>query len=163
MFRSLNSNHLPLTAVGSNPDRDIGFFHVRGSPAGFRNVCCFTQVRVRAWHNARQNTLGLPPQVELGRRHMTFTVSVWRKTQTNNATNNKPECHATSRFQTIASWYLTYDIYNVPFFIFSFILDIIFLKRLIFRDKCDLINNPEEHFIIHVLQYNIWQALHAFR
>jgi hypothetical protein len=23
------SNHLPLTAVGSNPDRDFGFFHVR--------------------------------------------------------------------------------------------------------------------------------------
>jgi hypothetical protein len=22
-------NHLPLTSVGSNPDRDFGFFHVR--------------------------------------------------------------------------------------------------------------------------------------
>jgi hypothetical protein len=28
-LRSLTSNHLPLTAVGSNPDRDFGFFHVR--------------------------------------------------------------------------------------------------------------------------------------
>jgi hypothetical protein len=28
-LRSLNSNHLPLTAVGSNPDRDFEFFHVR--------------------------------------------------------------------------------------------------------------------------------------
>jgi hypothetical protein len=27
--RLLTSNHLPLTAVGSNPDRDYGFFHVR--------------------------------------------------------------------------------------------------------------------------------------
>jgi hypothetical protein len=28
-FTSLTSNHLPLTAVGSNPDRDFGFFYVR--------------------------------------------------------------------------------------------------------------------------------------
>jgi hypothetical protein len=28
-LRSLTSNHLPLTAVGSNPNRDIGFFYVR--------------------------------------------------------------------------------------------------------------------------------------
>jgi hypothetical protein len=28
-LRSLTSNHLPLTAVGSNPDRDFGFFHER--------------------------------------------------------------------------------------------------------------------------------------
>jgi hypothetical protein len=28
-LRSLTSNHLPLTAVGSNPDRDFEFFHVR--------------------------------------------------------------------------------------------------------------------------------------
>jgi hypothetical protein len=28
-LRSLTSNHLPLTAVGSNLDRDLGFFHVR--------------------------------------------------------------------------------------------------------------------------------------
>jgi hypothetical protein len=28
-LRSLTSNHLPLTAVSSNPDRDFGFFHVR--------------------------------------------------------------------------------------------------------------------------------------
>jgi hypothetical protein len=28
-LRSLTSNHLPLTAVGSNLDRDFGFFHVR--------------------------------------------------------------------------------------------------------------------------------------
>jgi hypothetical protein len=26
-LRLLTSNHLPLTAVGSNPDRDFGFFH----------------------------------------------------------------------------------------------------------------------------------------
>jgi hypothetical protein len=29
LLRSLTSNHLPLTAVGSNPYRDFGFFHVR--------------------------------------------------------------------------------------------------------------------------------------
>jgi hypothetical protein len=28
-LRSLTSSHLPLTAVGSNPCRDFGFFHVR--------------------------------------------------------------------------------------------------------------------------------------
>jgi hypothetical protein len=28
-LRFLTSNHLPLTAVGLNPDRDFGFFHVR--------------------------------------------------------------------------------------------------------------------------------------
>jgi hypothetical protein len=28
-LRSLTSNLLPLTAVGSNPGRDFGFFHVR--------------------------------------------------------------------------------------------------------------------------------------
>jgi hypothetical protein len=28
-LRSLTSNHLPLTPVGSNPERDFGFFHVR--------------------------------------------------------------------------------------------------------------------------------------
>jgi hypothetical protein len=28
-LRSLISNHLPLTAVGSNPDRDFVLFHVR--------------------------------------------------------------------------------------------------------------------------------------
>jgi hypothetical protein len=28
-LRSLASNNLPLTAVGSNPDRDFGFFRVR--------------------------------------------------------------------------------------------------------------------------------------
>jgi hypothetical protein len=28
-LRSLTSNHLPLTAVGSNPDKDFGFFHMR--------------------------------------------------------------------------------------------------------------------------------------
>jgi hypothetical protein len=28
-LKSFTLNHLPLTAVGSNPDRDFGFFHVR--------------------------------------------------------------------------------------------------------------------------------------
>jgi hypothetical protein len=29
IYHPLPSNHLPLTAVGSNPDRDFGFFHVK--------------------------------------------------------------------------------------------------------------------------------------
>jgi hypothetical protein len=28
-LRSLTSNHLSLTAMGSNPDREFGLFHVR--------------------------------------------------------------------------------------------------------------------------------------
>jgi hypothetical protein len=39
-----------------------------------------TQVPVRAWNNARKGTGGLPPQVKLERRQMSYTVSVWHKT-----------------------------------------------------------------------------------
>jgi hypothetical protein len=38
-------------------------------------------VPVRAWNNARKGTWGLPPPVKLERRDMTYTVSMWRKTQ----------------------------------------------------------------------------------
>jgi hypothetical protein len=51
-------------------------------PASLRNVCRSTQVPVRAW-NARKSTWGLPPPVKLECRHMIFTVSVRRKTDSN--------------------------------------------------------------------------------
>jgi hypothetical protein len=44
-------------------------------------------VPVRAWNNAQKGTWGLPQPVKLERRHMTFYVSVWRKTQLNEQTN----------------------------------------------------------------------------
>jgi hypothetical protein len=56
-------------------------------PASLRNVGGSTQVPVRAWNNARRGTWGLPPPVKLERRDMTYTVSMWRKTQ--NKTKNK--------------------------------------------------------------------------
>jgi hypothetical protein len=56
-------------------------------PASLRNVGCSTQVPVRVWNNARNGTWGLPPPVKLERRHMTYTVTVWRKPQLNKQTN----------------------------------------------------------------------------
>jgi hypothetical protein len=50
-------------------------------PASLRNVGVSTQVPVRAWNNARKGTWGLPPPVKLEHRDMTYTVSMWRKTQ----------------------------------------------------------------------------------
>jgi hypothetical protein len=52
-------------------------------PASLRNVGGSTRVPVRAWSNAQKRTWGLPPPVKLERRQMTYTVSVWRKTQSN--------------------------------------------------------------------------------
>jgi hypothetical protein len=49
LWASLTSNNLPLTAVGSNPDRDFGFIFVRKHTASLRNVGASTQVPVRAW------------------------------------------------------------------------------------------------------------------
>jgi hypothetical protein len=49
-LRSFSSNYFPLTAVGSNPNRDFGFFHVRklsSYPASLQNVGGSTQVPVR--------------------------------------------------------------------------------------------------------------------
>jgi hypothetical protein len=47
------------------------------------NVGGSIQVPVRAWNNARKDTWVLPPPVNLERRDMTYTVSMWRKTQKN--------------------------------------------------------------------------------
>jgi hypothetical protein len=86
-LRSLTSNHLPLNAVGSNSDRD---FDTQGSYlASLRNVGGSTRVPVRAWNNAQKGTWGLPPPVKLERRQMTYTVSVWRKTKSNQNTQDK--------------------------------------------------------------------------
>jgi hypothetical protein len=52
-------------------------------PASLRNVGGYTQVLVRALYNDQRGTWSLPPPVKLERRHMTYTVSVWRKTQSN--------------------------------------------------------------------------------
>jgi hypothetical protein len=35
-LRLLTSNHLPLTTVGSNPDRDLGFFIEESIPLAYR-------------------------------------------------------------------------------------------------------------------------------
>jgi hypothetical protein len=83
-LRLLTSNHLPLTAVGSNLDGDFVFFMWGSYPAYLRNVGGSTQVPVHAWNNARKGTWGLPPPVKLEHRHMTYTVSVRYKTQSNN-------------------------------------------------------------------------------
>jgi hypothetical protein len=80
-----------LTAVGSNPDRDFGFFMWGSYPASLRNVGGSTQVPVRAWNNAWKGTWGLPPPVKLERPQMTYTVSMWRKTQSNK--QNKTKLH----------------------------------------------------------------------
>jgi hypothetical protein len=84
-FRSLTSNDLPLTAVGSNPDMTFDYFMQRSYPASLRNVGS-TQVPVRVWNNARKGTLGLPPPLKLESRHMTYTVSVRRNIQSNKQT-----------------------------------------------------------------------------
>jgi hypothetical protein len=47
----------------------------------FRENIMSTQVPVHAWNNAGKGTWGLPPPVKLERRQITYTVSVWRKTQ----------------------------------------------------------------------------------
>jgi hypothetical protein len=87
-LRLLTSNHLPLTAVGLNPYRDFGFFHVRKLPASLRNVSGSARVPICAWNNAGKGTWGLPPPVKLERRDMTYTVLMWRKTK-NKQTNTK--------------------------------------------------------------------------
>jgi hypothetical protein len=58
-------------------------------PASLRNVGGSTQVPVRAWNNARKGTWGLPPPVKLERRDMTYTVSMWRKTQNKQTKTHK--------------------------------------------------------------------------
>jgi hypothetical protein len=66
----------------------IAFKLVWGSyPASLRNVGGSTQAPVRAWNNARKGTWGLPQPVKLESRHMTYTVSMWRKTQWNKQTS----------------------------------------------------------------------------
>jgi hypothetical protein len=42
-----------------------------------------TWVPVRAWNNVWKAAWDLPPPVKLEDRHMTYTLPVWRKTQSN--------------------------------------------------------------------------------
>jgi hypothetical protein len=55
---------------------------MRGSfPASLRDVGGSTQLPIRALNNERKGTWGIPPPLKLERRDMTYTVSMWRKTQ----------------------------------------------------------------------------------
>jgi hypothetical protein len=51
-LRSLTSDHLPLAAVGSNPDRDFGGSY----PASLRNVGGSTQMPLCAWKMRSSST-----------------------------------------------------------------------------------------------------------
>jgi predicted phosphoadenosine phosphosulfate sulfurtransferase len=66
--------------VGSEADKEFGFFHVGSYPVSLRNVVGSTQVTVCAWSNEQKETWGFPPPVKLERRHKAFIVYVWRKT-----------------------------------------------------------------------------------
>jgi hypothetical protein len=57
----------------------------------------------RAWNNARKGTWGLPPAVKLERRDMTYTVSMWRKTQ-NKTNKNKLTKNKTSQLVAMKNW-----------------------------------------------------------
>jgi hypothetical protein len=43
-------------------------------------------VSVCGWKNSQKGNWGLPPPVKLDHLHMTYTMSVWRKTQSNKQT-----------------------------------------------------------------------------
>jgi hypothetical protein len=68
------------------PTRTLDSLMWGSYPASLRNVVGSTQVPVPAWNNARKGTWRFSPPVKLKRRHMTNTVSVWRKTQSNKQT-----------------------------------------------------------------------------
>jgi hypothetical protein len=74
---------LALTAVGSNPYRDLDSFMWGTYPASLRKVGGPTELPIRAWNNAQRGTCGVPSWVKLERRGMTYTVSMWRETQSN--------------------------------------------------------------------------------
>jgi hypothetical protein len=52
-------------------------------PASLRNVGGSTQVPVCARKYARKGIWAFPPPVKLERRHITYNMSAWRKTQLN--------------------------------------------------------------------------------
>jgi hypothetical protein len=74
------------------PSGTLDSFMWGSYPASLRNVGGSTRVPVHAWNNARKGVWGLPPQVKLERRHMTSTMSVWRKTQLNKQTSVSRAC-----------------------------------------------------------------------
>jgi hypothetical protein len=61
-------------------------------PASLRNVGGSTQVPVCAWNNPRKDTWDIPPPVKLERRDMTYTVSMWRKTQNKQTNKHMGKC-----------------------------------------------------------------------
>jgi hypothetical protein len=61
-------------------------------PASLRNVAGSTRVPVRVWYNARKGTWGLSLTVKQERRDMTYTVSMWRKTQNKQTNKNYFYC-----------------------------------------------------------------------
>jgi hypothetical protein len=56
------------------------------------SVVLLRPVSVRAWNNARKGTWRLAPPVKLERRHMTYTVSMWRQTQSNKKKRIQQSC-----------------------------------------------------------------------
>jgi hypothetical protein len=74
--------------------------------ASLRNVGGSTQVPVRAWNNARKGSSGIPPPVQLERHQMTYTVSVWRKTQTNKLSGKQGKSSLVCLFVYLALYVL---------------------------------------------------------
>jgi hypothetical protein len=87
-LRSSTSNHLPLTAVGSNPPWQ-GFW-ILSCEEAIQLAFGTTMVLLRClfvpeiMHERAPQ--GLPPPVKLESRQMTEAVLVWRKTQSNKQT-----------------------------------------------------------------------------
>jgi hypothetical protein len=93
---AINFKPLALRRFGIESRLLILDFFMWGSySASLRNVDGSTQVPTRAWNNARKGTWGLPSPVKQKRRHMTYTytVSMWRKTQTSKQTKLRHRCN----------------------------------------------------------------------
>jgi hypothetical protein len=95
-LRLSTSNHLSLTVVGLNPDRDLWILSCEEAIQLANMERGSTQVPICAWNNERKSTWDLPPPLKL-EHHLTYTVSVWHKTQTNK----------TEWIQYLMVWYLT--------------------------------------------------------
>jgi hypothetical protein len=71
-------------SCGSKSRQGLWILFMWGSyPASLRSIYGSTQVPVLAWNDTEKGTWGLSPPVKQERRHMTYTLSVWRKTQSN--------------------------------------------------------------------------------
>jgi hypothetical protein len=84
-------------------------------------ICGFTQVPACAWNNARRGTWGLPPPVELERRHMTYTVSVWRNTHLNKQTwKGNTAARVRIYFEEHVFWYYDNKMFCTMLYLHSF-------------------------------------------